>query len=70
MRNELSIFHSAFRSPQSAFTRGDLVVGCECLFAWYWLADLCADEKIPFVLGQAICSPVYGAFRVAVKARR
>jgi len=34
--------------------RGDLVVACECLFTWYWLADLCAREQIPFVLGHAL----------------
>jgi transposase len=34
--------------------RGDLVVGCECMFAWYWLADLCADQGIPFALGHAL----------------
>jgi transposase len=34
--------------------RDGLVVGCECLFAWYWLADLCAAERIPFVLGHAL----------------
>ena len=34
--------------------REDLVVGCECMFAWYWLADLCEDERIPFVLGHAL----------------
>jgi transposase len=34
--------------------RDGLVVGCECLFAWYWLADLCAAEGIPFVLGHAL----------------
>ena len=34
--------------------RGDLVVACECLFTWYWLADLCAKEEIPFVLGHAL----------------
>jgi transposase len=34
--------------------RGDLVVACECLFTWYWLADLCAKEKIAFVLGHAL----------------
>jgi transposase len=34
--------------------RSDLVVGCECMFAWYWLADLCADESIPFALGHAL----------------
>ena len=26
----------------------------ECVFSWYWLADLCADEGIPFVLGHAL----------------
>jgi transposase len=24
------------------------------MFAWYWLADLCADEEIPFALGHAL----------------
>src|SRR3954447_2652405 len=24
------------------------------MFAWYWLADLCQEEKIPFVLGHAL----------------
>ena len=31
--------------------RGDAVVAVECIFTWYWLADLCAREKIAFVLG-------------------
>src|SRR5207302_803182 len=34
--------------------RNGLVVGCECMFAWYWLADLCEDQHIPFVLGHAL----------------
>ena len=34
--------------------RKNLVVGCECMFAWYWLADLCEAEKIPFALGHAL----------------
>lgn len=34
--------------------RERLVVGCECMFTWYWLADLCAEEKIDFVLGHAL----------------
>ena len=34
--------------------RADVVVAVECLFAWYWVADLCAAEKIPFVLGHAL----------------
>jgi transposase len=34
--------------------RKDLVVGVECMFAWYWLADLCEAESIPFALGHAL----------------
>jgi transposase len=34
--------------------REDLVVAVECVFTWYWLADLCAQEQIPFVLGHAL----------------
>ena len=34
--------------------REDLVVCVECLFTWYWLADLCTAEGIPFVLGHAL----------------
>src|SRR5215467_8623911 len=34
--------------------RTDLVVCVECIFTWYWLADLCAQEGIPFVLGHAL----------------
>jgi transposase len=34
--------------------REDVVVCGACLFTWYWLADLCEDEGIPFVLGHAL----------------
>lgn len=34
--------------------RDDLVVAVECMFTWYWLADLCAEEGIAFVLGHAL----------------
>jgi hypothetical protein len=34
--------------------RADLVVCVECLFTWYWLADLCAREGMPVVLGHAL----------------
>jgi transposase len=34
--------------------REDVAVACECMFAWYWLADLCQQEGIPFVLGHAL----------------
>ena len=33
--------------------RDGLAVAWECMFAWYWLADLCEREKIPFALGHA-----------------
>ena len=32
----------------------DVVVGVECVFCWYWLADLCAEHQIPFTLGHAL----------------
>ena len=34
--------------------RDGIVVGVECMFGWYWLADLCAEQQIPFVLGHAL----------------
>jgi transposase len=34
--------------------REAMVVAVECIFTWYWLADLCAQEGIPFVLGHAL----------------
>lgn len=34
--------------------REGLVVAVECIFTWYWLADLCAQEAMPFVLGHAL----------------
>jgi transposase len=35
-------------------SRTDLVVCVECLLTWYWLADRCAREGMPFVLGHAL----------------
>ena len=43
----------AFLAAVKSF-RDDLVVAVECMFAWYWLADLCAREGIGFVLGHAL----------------
>src|SRR6516164_7720667 len=43
----------AFLQAVAPFRDG-LAVACECMFAWYWLADLCEQEKIPFVLGHAL----------------
>jgi transposase len=32
----------------------DIVVGVECVFTWYWLADLCEQFNIDFILGHAL----------------
>lgn len=34
--------------------RDNLVVGVECIFTWYWMADLCQREGIAFALGHAL----------------
>jgi hypothetical protein len=44
---------TAFLNAVAPFRDG-LVVACTCLFAWYWLADLCHEQQIPFVLGHAL----------------
>jgi transposase len=33
--------------------RDGLLVACECMHCWYWLADTCRDHQINFVLGHA-----------------
>jgi transposase len=32
----------------------DIVVAVECMFTWYWIADLCTEHGIPFILGHAL----------------
>jgi len=32
----------------------NLVIGVECMFSWYWIADFCAHNGIDFVLGHAL----------------
>ena len=52
--------HRRIKTEREAFLRlirryrRSLVVGVECIFCWYWLADLCAEERIDFVLGHAL----------------
>src|SRR4051794_19858544 len=42
--------------------RAGLLVACECVHCWYWLADTCRDENIAFVLGHAwAMKAVHGA---------
>ena len=50
---DLAADPAVFLNAVAPFRQG-LVVGCECMFAWYWLADLCESERIPFVLGHAL----------------
>ena len=54
------LFHRNLPTEPEAFLkaiapyRDNLVIGCECVFTWYWLADLCRQEKLTFVLGHAL----------------
>ena len=54
------VLHKNLQTSPQAFLeaiapfRDGLVVAAECMFAWYWVADLCQAEKIPFVLGHAL----------------
>jgi hypothetical protein len=46
----------------SDFAGSDLVVACECVFTWYWIADFCDERHIPFVLGHALyMKAIHGA---------
>src|SRR3972149_4394431 len=55
-----TLVHRNLKSSPEAFLeaiapyRDGLVGAAECTFTWYWLADLCAREEIPFVLGHAL----------------
>ena len=33
--------------------RPDVLIGCECVHLWYWLADTCRDQNLRFELGHA-----------------
>jgi len=54
------LVHRNVKSTPEAFLeivapyREDLVVAAECMFTWYWLADVCAAEGLAFVLGHAL----------------
>ena len=32
----------------------NIVIGVECMFSWYWVADLCREKGIAFILGHAL----------------
>ena len=52
----------ALQGALEKFGSSDLVVGVECVFTWYWVADFCAERNIPFVLGHALyMKAIHGA---------
>jgi transposase len=53
LHHEVPCEPGAFLEAIAPFRDG-LVVACECLFCWYWLADLCHAENIAFALGHAL----------------
>jgi transposase len=54
------LVHRNLRTDPLAFERiiepytEDLAVAVECVFVWYWIADLCARLGVTFVLGHAL----------------
>lgn len=52
LKRNLPARPDAFLQAVAPF-RPDLVVACECVHTWYWLADRCAAAGIPFLLGDA-----------------
>ena len=54
------LFHRQVKASPEALLkiltpyRDGIVIAVECMFTWYWLADLCAQEDISFVLGHAL----------------
>jgi len=54
------IVHKNIPSKPDTFLRiiepykPDIAVAVECIFTWYWIADLCNRINIPFVLGHAL----------------
>jgi transposase len=54
------VLHRDIKSDPDIFLRTiapyreNIVVAVECIFTWYWIADLCSEENVPFVLGHAL----------------
>jgi len=54
------LLHSNYRANPDSLLRAiapyreDIAVAVECIFTWYWIADLCDQEGIAFVLGHAL----------------
>ena len=54
------VFHRNLRASADELLRviepfrENICIGVECTFSWYWIADLCGRENIPFILGHAL----------------
>ena len=59
------LVHKNISTSPQAFLRiiepflPDIVVTVECIFTWYWIADLCRNQNIPFILGHALYMNCY-----------
>jgi hypothetical protein len=50
--------------------RDDLVVAAECMFTWYWLADVCGADGITFVLGHALAMKAIHGSKIQKRQNR
>ena len=54
------VYHKDIKANPDALERAispfldDLIIGVECMFSWYWVADFCENSNIPFILGHAL----------------
>jgi len=54
------VFHKNMKAnPHTLATaiepfQDDICIAVECMFTWYWVADFCEDNNLPFVLGHAL----------------
>ena len=53
LHRNLPTCSEAFQAAVQPYPQ-DLAVAVECMFSWYWIADLCAQMNITFVLGHAL----------------
>jgi len=53
VHRNLATTREAFEQVIGPF-RGEVVVCVECIFSWYWIADLCSELGVAFVLGHAL----------------
>ena len=58
LRNQHTILLLKLLDPY----KKSIVVACESAYAWYWLADLCVDNGLEFILGHALyMKAIHGA---------